>query len=86
MPVYMSPARPAIVPPRMLVVQPRMLAVPQQMLPVRGHGPAVRYQHAASGSGDSQESTPGPDSREEELPEGGGDGPETAETDNMAQR
>ena len=85
MPVFMSPARP-VVPPRMLVVQPRMLAVPQQMLPARGHSPAVRHQHSASGSGDSQESTPGPDSREEELPEGGGDGPETAETDNMAQR
>ena len=86
MPVYMSPARPAIVPPRMLVVQPRMLAAPQQMLPARGHSPAVRPQHPASGSGDSQESVPGPDSGEGELPEGGGDGPESAEPDNTAQR
>ena len=70
MPVFVSPARPV---------------VPSQMLTANGRCPAVRPQQTANGSGGQQAAAVGPDSGAEELSGEKKAGPETGETDNMAE-
>ena len=68
--VFVSPARPA---------------VPSWMLTANGRGPTVSLQQAANGSGVQQAAAMGTDSGAEELSAGKKAGPETGETNNMAE-
>ena len=69
-PVFVSPARPV---------------VPSRMLTANGPGPAVSPQQTANGSGGQEAAAVGPASGAEELLAEKKAGPETGETDNMAE-